>query len=69
LGSPTPPTDENDIYIDYSVGFWYEPSFMHEATLPPIYIKKEAKRQKMDPVVSGNQMKEHFSVFVYIILA
>ncbi|KAG8188167.1 hypothetical protein JTE90_019446 [Oedothorax gibbosus] len=50
---PTPPTDENDIYIDYSVGFWYEPSFMHEATLPPIYIKKEAKRQKMDPVVSA----------------
>ncbi|XP_042903379.1 helicase domino isoform X2 [Parasteatoda tepidariorum] len=50
---PTPPTNENDLYIDYSVAFWYEPSIMHEARLPPVFIKKEAKRQKIDPVISA----------------
>ncbi|CAL1290982.1 unnamed protein product [Larinioides sclopetarius] len=50
---PTPPTNENDIYIDYSVTFWYESSLMHEARLPPVFIKKEAKRLKIDPVVSA----------------
>ncbi|KAF8768478.1 Helicase domino like protein [Argiope bruennichi] len=49
---PTPPTNENDIYIDYSVTFWYESSLMHEARLPPVFIKKEAKRLKIDPIVS-----------------
>ncbi|GFS95916.1 helicase domino [Nephila pilipes] len=49
---PTPPTNENDIYIDYSVAFWYETSIMHEAQLPPVFIKKEAKRLKLDPIVS-----------------
>ncbi|GFY51188.1 helicase domino [Trichonephila inaurata madagascariensis] len=49
---PTPPINENDIYIDYSVAFWYETSIMHEAQLPPVFIKKEAKRLKLDPIVS-----------------
>ncbi|GFS95920.1 helicase domino [Nephila pilipes] len=49
---PTPPTNENDIYIDYSVAFWYETSIMHEAQLPPVFIKKEAKRLKLDPIIS-----------------
>ncbi|KAH7960097.1 hypothetical protein HPB49_016936 [Dermacentor silvarum] len=47
---PTPPQDENDLYIDYSVGFLYEPSVMSESSLPAVYIKKEAKRLKVDPL-------------------
>ncbi|GFQ69699.1 helicase domino [Trichonephila clavata] len=55
---PTPPTNENDIYIDYSVSFWYETSVMHDAQLPPVFIKKEAKRLKLDPVVSASTRKQ-----------
>ncbi|GFT29331.1 hypothetical protein TNCV_756971 [Trichonephila clavipes] len=55
---PTPPTNENDIYIDYSASFWYETSVMHEAQLPPVFIKKEAKRLKLDPVVSASTRKQ-----------
>ncbi|GFY79070.1 hypothetical protein TNIN_106741 [Trichonephila inaurata madagascariensis] len=55
---PTPPTNENDIYIDYSVSFWYETSVMHEAQLPPVFIKKEAKRLKLDPIVSASTRKQ-----------
>ncbi|GIY74878.1 helicase domino [Caerostris extrusa] len=51
---PTPPTDENDIYIDCSVSFWYDTSLMHESKLPPVYIKKEAKRLKLDPVIAAS---------------
>ncbi|KAL3244863.1 hypothetical protein MRX96_018452 [Rhipicephalus microplus] len=47
---PTPPQEENDLYIDYSVGFLYEPSVMSESSLPAVYIKKEAKRLKVDPL-------------------
>lgn len=54
---PTPPTSENDIYLDPCLAFWYEPSVMHESRLPPVFIKKEPKRQHVDPVVSG---KLHF---------
>ncbi|XP_054722596.1 helicase domino-like [Uloborus diversus] len=50
---PTPPANENDLYIDHTVSFWYDSSVMHEAHLPPIFIKKEAKRQRVDPVVSA----------------
>ncbi|GFQ93484.1 helicase domino [Trichonephila clavata] len=55
---PTPPINENDIYIDYSVAFWYETSIMHEAQLPPVFIKKEAKRLKLDPIVSASTRKQ-----------
>ncbi|XP_068211112.1 helicase domino-like isoform X2 [Palaemon carinicauda] len=46
---PTPPRDENDLYIDHSLGFWYDPSIMPESALPPFYIKKEHKRIKIEP--------------------
>lgn len=45
---PTPPTTDNDVYIDYSLGFLYENTPMSEAQLPPIYVKKEQKRSRTD---------------------
>ncbi|XP_012272468.1 helicase domino isoform X3 [Orussus abietinus] len=51
---PTPPTSDNDVYIDYSLSFLYENTPMSEAQLPPIYVKKEQKRSRVD-VVSGDR--------------
>ncbi|KAG7202050.1 hypothetical protein KM043_004731 [Ampulex compressa] len=45
---PTPPTTDNDVYIDYSLGFLYESTPMSEAQLPPIYVKKEQKRSRVE---------------------
>ncbi|XP_067632561.1 helicase domino isoform X1 [Eurosta solidaginis] len=45
---PTPPQDDNDIYIDYSLTFMYEMSPIPESELPPIYIKKDYKRSRGD---------------------
>ncbi|XP_015599063.1 helicase domino isoform X2 [Cephus cinctus] len=49
---PTPPTTDNDVYIDYSLGFLYEATPMSEAQLPPVYVKKEQKRSRVDVVSS-----------------
>ncbi|XP_025163314.1 helicase domino isoform X6 [Harpegnathos saltator] len=49
---PTPPTTDNDVYIDYSLGFLYENTPMSEAQLPPIYVKKERKRCRIDVGIS-----------------
>jgi len=45
---PTPPTTDNDVYIDYSLGFLYENIPMTEAQLPPIYVKKERNRSRIE---------------------
>lgn len=45
---PTPPTSDNDVYIDYTLSFLYESTPMTEAQLPPIYVKKERKRSHVD---------------------
>ncbi|KAJ8680257.1 hypothetical protein QAD02_016044 [Eretmocerus hayati] len=45
---PTPPTSDNDVYIDYSLGFLYENTPMSESQLPPIYVRKEQKRSRID---------------------
>uniref|UniRef100_T1JC71 Helicase domino n=1 Tax=Strigamia maritima TaxID=126957 RepID=T1JC71_STRMM len=54
---PTPPQDENDVYIDYCMCFLYEPSVMPESQLPPIYVKKEHKRLRVDANISGRRQK------------
>ncbi|XP_055613145.1 helicase domino isoform X2 [Uranotaenia lowii] len=41
---PTPPQDDNDIYVDYSLGFLYEADIIPESQLPAVYVKKEYKR-------------------------
>ncbi|GLV35974.1 domino [Carabus blaptoides fortunei] len=43
---PTPPSQDSDMYIDYSMGFLYEMSVMSESQLPPVYVRKEAKRNR-----------------------
>ncbi|XP_070162370.1 helicase domino isoform X4 [Polyergus mexicanus] len=45
---PTPPTTDNDVYIDYAMSFLYEDTPMTEAQLPPIYVKKERNRNRID---------------------
>ncbi|XP_043282963.1 helicase domino isoform X5 [Venturia canescens] len=45
---PTPPTSDNDVYVDYSLGFLYDSTPMSEAQLPPIYVKKEQKRSRVE---------------------
>ncbi|XP_052567115.1 helicase domino isoform X2 [Culex pipiens pallens] len=45
---PTPPQDDNDIYVDYSLGFLYETEVIPEAQLPPVYVKKEYKRSRSE---------------------
>lgn len=46
---PTPPQDDNDLYVDYSMAFLYEQSVMTESQLPQVYIQKEAKRLRVEP--------------------
>lgn len=46
---PTPPQDDNDIYIDPVMMLMYDSTPMPESKLPPVYIRKEHKRLKMDP--------------------
>lgn len=45
---PTPPTSDDDVYIDYSLGFLYDNTPMSEAQLPPIYVRKDQKRSRVD---------------------
>ncbi|KAK2193491.1 hypothetical protein NP493_12g07040 [Ridgeia piscesae] len=49
---PTPPQDDHDLYIDQCVSFLYEPSVMPESQLPPVYVKKEHKRIRVDPAMT-----------------
>ncbi|XP_052714540.1 helicase domino-like isoform X1 [Crassostrea angulata] len=49
---PTPPHDDNDIYIDQSLLFLYEPNVMPETQLPPVYIKKEHKKPKIESITT-----------------
>ena len=41
---PTPPQDDSDVYIDYSLAHMYETRVMDESRLPPVYVHKELKR-------------------------
>lgn len=51
---PTPPTTDNDVYIDYSLGFLYENIPMTEAQLPPIYVKKERNRSRIETGINDD---------------
>ncbi|XP_014209632.1 helicase domino isoform X6 [Copidosoma floridanum] len=52
---PTPPTSDNDVYIDYSLGFLYDGTPMPESQLPPIYVKKDLKRPRIETGHSDNK--------------
>ncbi|XP_064613460.1 helicase SRCAP-like isoform X3 [Liolophura sinensis] len=45
---PTPPQDDNDLYIDQTIFFMYEPMPMTETQLPPVYVKKETRKTKVE---------------------
>ncbi|MCJ8735402.1 hypothetical protein PDJAM_G00246280 [Pangasius djambal] len=55
---PTPPQDDNDIYIDSVICLMYDTAPMPESKLPPVYIRKEHKRPKMDPSAMGRKKKK-----------
>ncbi|XP_013100224.2 helicase domino [Stomoxys calcitrans] len=54
---PTPPQDNADIYIDYSLTFMYDIEPIPETELPPVYVKKEYKRSRSDAgfLMDGNK--------------
>ncbi|KAK5645453.1 hypothetical protein RI129_006753 [Pyrocoelia pectoralis] len=45
---PTPPQQDTDVYIDHTLTFLYDMSIMTESQLPPVYIKKDTKRSRLD---------------------
>ncbi|KAG5881999.1 hypothetical protein JTB14_028600 [Gonioctena quinquepunctata] len=45
---PTPPQQENDVYVDQTLTFLYDSNIMMETQLPPIYVKREAKRTRLE---------------------
>uniref|UniRef100_A0A8C1VFX5 E1A binding protein p400 n=1 Tax=Cyprinus carpio TaxID=7962 RepID=A0A8C1VFX5_CYPCA len=54
---PTPPQDDNDIYIDSVICLMYDTAPMPESKLPPVYVRKERKRH-MDPSILGRKKKK-----------
>ncbi|XP_018413850.1 PREDICTED: E1A-binding protein p400-like [Nanorana parkeri] len=54
---PTPPQDENDIYIDSVMCLMYDTNLIPESKLPPVYVRKERKRHKTDPAAAGRKKK------------
>ncbi|XP_051489731.1 E1A-binding protein p400 isoform X14 [Apus apus] len=55
---PTPPQDDNDIYIDSVMCLMYDTTPIPEAKLPPVYVRKERKRHKTDPSAAGRKKKQ-----------
>ncbi|XP_041084686.1 E1A-binding protein p400-like, partial [Polyodon spathula] len=55
---PTPPQDDNDVYIDSVICLMYDSTPMPESKLPPVYVRKEHKRLKMDPSAAGRKKKQ-----------
>lgn len=45
---PTPPQDDNDIYVDHALGFLYEQEVIPEEQLPAVYVKKDYKRSRLE---------------------
>ncbi|KTG36724.1 hypothetical protein cypCar_00009287 [Cyprinus carpio] len=54
---PTPPQDDNDIYIDSVICLMYDTAPLPESKLPPVYVRKERKRH-MDPSALGRKKKK-----------
>uniref|UniRef100_A0A8B9NMF0 E1A-binding protein p400 n=1 Tax=Accipiter nisus TaxID=211598 RepID=A0A8B9NMF0_9AVES len=55
---PTPPQDDNDIYIDSVMCLMYDTMPIPESKLPPVYVRKERKRHKTDPSAAGRKKKQ-----------
>ncbi|KAM6423496.1 E1A-binding protein p400 isoform 6-T6 [Liasis olivaceus] len=61
---PTPPQDDNDIYIDSVMCLMYEAVPIPESKLPPVYVRKERKRHKTDPSTAGRKKKQRHGEMV-----
>ncbi|VFV36448.1 low quality protein: e1a-binding [Lynx pardinus] len=55
---PTPPQDDNDIYVDPVLCLTYESTPIPESKLPPVYVRKERRRHRTDPSVAGRKKKQ-----------
>ncbi|XP_075689043.1 E1A-binding protein p400 isoform X2 [Rhinoderma darwinii] len=55
---PTPPQDENDIYIDSVMCLMYDTNPIPESKLPAVYVRKEHKRHKTDHAAAGRKKKQ-----------
>ncbi|XP_067910706.1 E1A-binding protein p400 isoform X4 [Heterodontus francisci] len=55
---PTPPQDDNDIYMDPVMCLMYDTTPILESKLPPVYVRKEHKRLKMDPTAAGKKFRK-----------
>ena len=49
---PTPPQDDNDVYLDQTMLFLHEPNVMPESQLPPVYVRKDHKKPRMETITS-----------------
>lgn len=70
-GPPTPPTTDNDVYVDYAMGFLYEFTPMSESQLPPVYVKKEQReqsRRKTDTTSGDRDGNNKFFIILFKIL-
>uniref|UniRef100_A0A0B7BEW9 Helicase C-terminal domain-containing protein n=2 Tax=Arion vulgaris TaxID=1028688 RepID=A0A0B7BEW9_9EUPU len=52
---PTPPQDDNDVYIDETLCFLYESRVMPEQSLPPVYVPKAHKKPKLESITTRKQ--------------
>ncbi|XP_035827815.1 helicase domino isoform X2 [Aplysia californica] len=52
---PTPPQDDNDIYMEETLSFLYEPRVMQEQSLPPVYVPKALKKPKIETITTRKQ--------------
>jgi len=52
---PTPPQDDNDIYMDQTLTFMYEPRVMAEQALPPVFIARAHKKIKTETITTRKQ--------------
>ena len=51
---PSPPHDDNDVYIDRTLALCYEMVPMSEDRLPPVWVNaKDSKKIKMDAGTAG----------------
>ncbi|XP_036777782.2 E1A-binding protein p400 isoform X25 [Manis pentadactyla] len=55
---PTPPQDDNDLYIDSVMCLTYETTPIPESKLPPVFVRKERRRHKTDPSAAGRRKKQ-----------
>ncbi|XP_076435128.1 helicase domino-like isoform X2 [Babylonia areolata] len=52
---PTPPQDDNDVYVDQTMLFLHEGSIMSESQLPPVYVRKDHRKPRIETITTRKQ--------------